>query len=357
LNNLNHELNPETLPERLSPTVENVRRSCRDLAYSPYCAVKIDASRAREVIGEIDYRELKKKSHHMEVPLFFHDEKAEINFHVVLHLLNFGHGYRHPLHNLHNAGAWQTMKHGVEELQKRSNGVITAESLIKLSQEHVIEAFDLGMRTRESDTPAKTTKDLEPLVDMIVAVARDSGRRLLALGLPDFASFVYTHSRHPENGEPSATWLVHQMATHFPAFNDRRSWRNGREVLFLKKAQIAVAELYQRFRDQNPTLFDFPDKDRFTVICDNVLPCVLRTLGVLVLPESLIRKIDLRQPLPAGPEEAELRATAITAVEIMIDNGKGAFWAKEIGDYLWALGKDPRYRSVERHATLDTCFY
>jgi hypothetical protein len=59
----------------------------------------------------------------------------------------------------------------------------------------------------------------------------------------------------------------------------------------------------------------------------------------------------------AGVEEAELRATAIAAVEIMIEQGKGAFWAKEIGDFFWTLGKDTRYRSLERHATPDTCFY
>jgi hypothetical protein len=250
------------------------------------------------------------------------------------------------------------MKGGVEELQKHSDsGVITAETLTELSREKVVEAFDLGSRTQEGMSTADTTIDLDPLVDMIVAVAHDSGHRLRDMGLPDFASFVYSHYRHPVSGNPSSTWLVQKFATCFPTFNDRRDWYGDMEVFFLKKAQIGVAELYQRFSDQNPAIFNFSDKDRLTVVCDNVLPCVLRTLGVLVLPDELQQKIDSKQPLPAGPDEAELRATAITATEMMIEYGRGRFWAKELGDYLWALGKDPHFRSVERHATLDTCFY
>jgi hypothetical protein len=358
MNNLLHELNPKNSSEQLSATVENVRRSCKALSDSRQCTVKIDKTRACEVIDNIDVGILKKYSHYMETPLDFPDEKSEVNFHIVLHLLNFGHGYRHPLHDLRDAGAWQTMKSGVEELQRRSDtGIITAQTLTELSREGIIDAFDLGIRAQEGKRNADTTIELNPLVDMIAAVAHDSGSRLLDIGFPDFASFVYSDYLHPQSGDTSATWLVHRLATCFPAFNDRRDWHGGMEVLFLKKAQIAIAELHQRFSDQNPAVFNFPDKDRLTVVCDNVLPCVLRTLGVLVLPDELLQKIDSKQPLPAGPEEAELRATAIAATKLMIEHGEGKFWAKELGDYLWSLGKDPHFRSVERHATLNTCFY
>ena len=129
MNNFLHELNPKDLSEQLSPTAENVRWSCRAVANSPQCTVKIDETRAHEVIDNIDLSVLKKYSHYMKTPIAFLDEKSEVNFHIVLHLLNFGHGYRHPLHGLRNAGAWQTMKRGVEELQKRSDsGFITAET-------------------------------------------------------------------------------------------------------------------------------------------------------------------------------------------------------------------------------------
>jgi hypothetical protein len=150
---------------------------------------------------------------------------------------------------------------------------------------------------------------------------------------------------------------VEALADNFPPFDDRRSLPGGKEVLFLKKAQIAIAELYQRLGDSQVEQFAFEDIKGFTVACDNVLPCVLRSLGILELSPELERKIDAREPLPAGPEEAQLRAAAIAAAEIMLQCGNGAFWAKELGDYLWTIGKDPKFRRVERHATMDTCFY
>ncbi len=358
LYNLNRELKLERFPLRLAPTVENVRHSCRALAYSPQCSVKIDQARAQEVIDGIDIKDLKKASHHMEVPLKFPDEQSEVNFHIVLHLFNFAHGYRHSLNTVHKVGAWQTMKHGIEVLQqRRSTGMITGAMLADLSREQIVDIFDIGTRNQQGNSTAHTLAELEPLVAVILEVAHDSGRRLLDMAISDFATFAHTHSRHPQSVQLSATWLVHQLATYFPAFDDRREWCNGEEVLFLKKAQLAVAELYQRFSDQNPDDFGFPNTDCFTVVCDNVLPCVLRALGVLILPNELLHRIDSKQSLPAGPEAAALRATAITAVEIMLEQGEGTLWAKEIGDFLWTLGKEKRYRSIERHATLDTCFY
>ena len=352
--NLKRELSSEQFPSSLQPTLENVRRSCRAVAQSSQCLLRIDEARAREIVDGIAVEDLKKSSHYMEVPLKFQSESAEVNFHVVLHLFNFAHGYRHPLHSLRQFGAWQTMKRGIEVLQERSStGVITATTLVELSRTQIIEIFDIGIR----GATGGTSEELQPLVEMILEVARDSGERLLEMGLPDFASFIDVHRGDPKTDQLSAAWLVHQLATCFPAFNDRREWRDGQEVLFLKKAQLAVAELYQRFNKQNPAHFHFSDIDRFTVVCDNVLPCVLRALGILIMPGELLQRIDSRQPLPAGPDEAELRAVAVTAVETMIEHGRGKFWGKEIGDFLWTLGKDPLYRNIERHATLDTCFY
>lgn len=352
LHNLNRELKLNQISSQLPPTVENVRQSCKALAYSPQCEVKIDENRVRQVVDSLDIESLKKASHYMEVSLDFPNEASEVNFHIVLHLFNFAHGYRHSLHAVRGAGAWQTMKRGLEVLQQHSSGMITASMLANLSREQIVDIFDLGAGS-DSKIVAPV---LEPLVKIVMAVANNSGRRLMELNMPNFATFAYSHCRHPQSGALSASWLVQQLAT-FPAFDDRRVDRNGKETLFLKKAQLAVAELYQRVSTRNAANFNFQDINRLTVVCDNVLPCVLRALGVLILPDELQSKIDSRQPLPAGFEEAELRATAITAVEMMIEQGQGSFWAKEIGDFFWSLGKEARYRSIERHATPDTCFY
>jgi len=80
---------------------------------------------------------------------------------------------------------------------------------------------------------------------------------------------------------------VEALADDFPPFDDRRILPGGKEVLFLKKTQIAaVAELYQRRADSH-WQFTYGDIESFTVACDNVLPCVLRSLGILEISSEL----------------------------------------------------------------------
>ena len=123
LHNLDRELKLNKFSSKLPPTVENVRQSCKALADSPQCAIEIDKIRAREFINKIDIKNLKKASHYMEVSLDFPDEYSEVNFHIVLHLFNFAHGYRHSLHAVRKVGAWQTMKRGIEVLQQQSSNL------------------------------------------------------------------------------------------------------------------------------------------------------------------------------------------------------------------------------------------
>jgi hypothetical protein len=190
LNNLNRELKLGEISSKLPPTVENVRQSCKALAYSSECAIKIDENRAREVINSIDLESLKQASHYMEVSLDFPDRYSEVNFHILLHLFNFAHGYRHPLYAIRKVGAWQTMKHGIEVLQQQSSGVITATMLANLTREQIIDVFDLGIK---NNSQIYTPTELKPLVEIILAVAHDSGKSLINMGMSDFTDFAYSH--------------------------------------------------------------------------------------------------------------------------------------------------------------------
>lgn len=350
---LDRELTARSRPNTLAATVDNVRRTCTALAYSPDCLVKIDKKRAISFAEELDLQAVKGSSHYMEFSIEFPDVYSEVCFHLTLHLFNFGHGFRHILHKVCGLGAWQTMKRGIETLHyKNKKGFIDANTLIMFSDEMIDEIFQFPPRGSSFDADKIT-----PLRDMILHVAHATGKRLLELGYLSFSDFFIDHSSTTANGHPSALKLVEALADNFPAFDDRRALPGGKEVLFLKKAQIAVAELYQRLRNSQTGYFAFGDIKNFTVACDNVLPCVLRSLNLLKIDLELERRIDERQPLPAGTEEAQLRAAAIAAAEIILKKVDGAFWAKELGDYLWTLGKHPGFRRVERHATIDTCFY
>jgi len=95
---------------------------------------------------------------------------------------------------------------------------------------------------------------------------------------------------------------------------------------------------------------------------DNVLPAVLRKLGILVLSESLASHIDSRKTLPPGDEEVELRLCAVWASHLIIEEAKRRNVphiqnTTDLDNYLWNKGKEPGFREVERHSTTDTVFY
>ncbi len=356
-NNIRLELKEPPRTERLAATVENVRRSCHEVVNSPDCMVKIDENRLNSFVDNLDMAEVKRSSHFMDIPVEFQNLHAEVNFHINLHLFNFGHGFRHPLHNVCGCGAWQTMKRGIISLHLNcSNGFIDANSLLNLTEESVNEHFQFPS---QSQNPSPDAEKISFLRDMILQVAISTGKRLIDLGYHSFAEFIFNHPSPSETDDslPTAMGLVENLADNFPPFDDRRVLSGGKEVLFLKKAQIAVAEIYQRLGNSLSDQISFDNIKQFTVVCDNVLPCVMRSLGILKIDPELEIKIDKKQFLPAGNEEAQLRASTVTAAEIILQKGDGAFWSKELGDFLWTLGKDPEFRKVERHATIDTCFY
>jgi len=351
MDNILLELEGGSRPGTLAPSVSNVRRSCAEAAADPANPARIDPERLREFVAGLDPRAVGRSSHLMEVDAAFSDLRAEVNFHLNLHLFNFGHGFRHPLHALCGAGAWRTMKRGMLALHTAcGERGIDAAALRGLTAADADAFFGFPSDDRAGDG----AEALAPLREMILRVAHSTGDRLAGLGHASFADMIEACAAR---ASLTAAGLVELLASSFPAFDDRRDLGDGREALFLKKAQIAVAELYQKLGDRLAGRVDFGDVATFTVACDNVLPCVLRTLGVLRLDDGLRERIDAGRPLPAGREEALLRASALSAAEEIVRLSGGAFWSKELGDYLWTLGKEPGFRQVERHATPDTCFY
>jgi hypothetical protein len=347
---IRYELKCSLPNNKLSATVENVKRTCFEAANFPDCPITIDEDKLTSFIDQLDIQKVKRSSHLMDNPNGFPNEFSEVNFHINLHLFNFGHGFRHPLHNTCGYGAWQTMKKGVFALHNDAkNGYIDAETLTNLTVEKINHLFKFPSNDLSCDG-----EQINLLRNIILQVAHATGSRLVELGYDSFADFIFDHSSRTQ---PSAQRLVEKLAEYFSAFDDRRLLSSGKEVLFLKKAQIAIAELFQKLGDNLAGQISFADINQFTVACDNVLPCVLRTLGIIKLAPELETKINNKQPLPAGDEEAYLRAVAITSTEIILKKLNRSFWSKELGDYLWALGKDPEFRKVERHATTDTCFY
>lgn len=146
-----------------------------------------------------------------------------------------------------------------------------------------------------------------PLLRLRVRAAREVGQLLLRFGS---AREFFLACRG------SCRRLVELVTAHLPSFRDAVMYR-GREVFFHKRAQILCADLYGAFAGKG--LGDLRDLDWLTAFADYKLPQLLRAQGVLLLDAGLAARIDRLEPIPAGsPEEVELRAATVAAVEELV---------------------------------------
>lgn len=118
------------------------------------------------------------------------------------------------------------------------------------------------------------------------------------------------------------------------------------EVPFYKRAQITVSHLARAFGGEGLGRFD--DVDRLTAFADNLVPHVLRMAGVLVYDDDLADRVEREELLePGSPEEVEIRACALYAVELLA--ARTGLTAAAIDHQLWQRGQDPEVKAVPRH--------
>jgi hypothetical protein len=112
---------------------------------------------------------------------------------------------------------------------------------------------------------------------------------------------------------PSAPELAGFLSRNLESFRDVSTYGDF-EVPLLKRAQIAAADLW----GSNAVRFD--DVDQLTCFADYKLPQALRHLGALEYSAHLGRKVDDWVELdPGSPEEVEIRAATVVAVDQLRD--------------------------------------
>ncbi len=160
-----------------------------------------------------------------------------------------------------------------------------------------------------------------------------------------------------EAAEGSAVELVQLLAKRLESFRDVADYR-GLQVFFYKRAQIFIADLYGTFQGKDWGAFN--DMDQLTAFADYKLPQVLRHLGILQYEKDLARQVDTGILLePGGPDEVEIRANTIWAVEeIRREMGRMGqdLRAFEIDGILWNMGQQDRYRIKPYHKVV-TIYY
>jgi len=160
-----------------------------------------------------------------------------------------------------------------------------------------------------------------------------------------------------ESAGMSAVKLARLLAEKLTSFRDVAEYQ-GYKVFFYKRAQIFAADLYGAF--DGKAWGSFMDMDKLTAFADYKLPQVLRHLGILHYAQSLAQKVDQKILLdPKNPEEVEIRANTIWAVELIrqeMDKMGKDLRAFEIDWILWNLGQDPKFKAKPYHHTV-TIFY
>jgi len=244
---------------------------------------------------------------------------------ICMNAINFGSGWWPTIHKRPGLSGYGTMAAGLEE-RFEAEGPWQPEQLRALDAVAVAGVLD---------------QDPEhPLMAQFAAALRDVGEHLAEEHGGRYLGVVEAADSIPTLAATFAGW---------DSFADVSTYE-GRRVPFFKRAQIAAADLALT------GIAPAADLDRLTLFADNLVPHVLRLDGVLEFDDDLVARIEAEQPLVHGaPEEVEIRACAVHAVELLVA-AHGATTATAVDNALWHRGAGARYKARPRHRAPCTAY-
>jgi hypothetical protein len=252
------------------------------------------------------------------------DEATTAAYFLTLDTINFGSGYFPAMCKRPGLSGYFTVALSLKEAFERE-GTWSAAALAATTPERCAAVFG-----QAADFP---------LMALFATALRDLGRLLLERYEGRPLALV-------EAAEGSAARLVERL-TALPYYRDVAE-HGGAPVAFYKRAQLAAADL--ALASPRPL---FADLDQLTIFADNLVPHVLRVDGVLRYEPALLARIDAEEPIAAGsPEEVELRACAVHAVELLkaeVARREPAVTATQLDYFLWNRGQAPAYKALPRH--------
>jgi hypothetical protein len=245
-------------------------------------------------------------------------------FWLTLDAINFGSGWFPTLRKRPGCSGYFTIAAGVRE-RFAAHGPWSAGELAAIDAREVASALGQDPGHELMELFARSLRDLgQHILD-------EHGGRFMELCAGDSAVVLATRL---------GSW---------DCFSDVSTY-DGLRVPFLKRAQIAAADLARA------GVARFDDLARLTMFADNLVPHVLRLDGVLSFDGGLIERIEQGELVGHGsPEEVEIRACALHAVELIVA-GRPGTCAAEIDQLLWLRGQEPRYKAVPRHRSRCTAY-
>jgi hypothetical protein len=255
------------------------------------------------------------------------DRETRIAFVICLDAINFGSGW------------WPTIR---KRAGHSGYGTIAAALTERYGGGGAWSAPDLSAMTAGEIAAALGQDPDHPLMEQYAAALRDVGDRVGVDHSGSFTTLV-------EAAHGSAIELAGILAG-WQSFADVSRY-GGKEVPFYKRAQIATADIGRA------GLARLVGQDRLTAFADNLVPHVLRLDGVIALDPALAASIAAGRLLAHGsPEEVELRACAVHAVELLSAATAARLSPAAIDAILWNRGRRPRYKAVPRPRSRNTAY-
>lgn len=254
------------------------------------------------------------------------DDETRAAFVVCLGAINFGSGWWPTIRKRPRHSGYRTIAAGVTERFRER----VAWSAVEMA----------------AMTPAEIASTVgqdagHPLMADFAAALRDVGERVRDDHGGSFLALV-------EAADASAPVLAGLLA-EWGAFADASSY-DGQPVPFFKRAQLVAADL-DRF------VAPLSGVERLTAFADNLVPHVLRVDGVLHVDPALAARIDAGELLEHGsPQEVELRACAVHAVELLASATGRRLPPSQIDLALWTRGGDPGYKAIPRPRSRNTAY-
>lgn len=309
--------------------LDEVRRSCAAVAARArqvrIATAALPAYAAALPLDRLAHPTLDPATHYLA------DEAGTIAYVLTLDTINFGSGWFPLLRKRPGRSGYFTIALALKEAFERE-GPWDVATLLAMTPARCAAVF--------GQDPSL------PLMHLFAQALNDYGRLLRTAYGGDPRRLV-------ASAEGSAERLVERL-TALAFYRDVAQY-DGQPVAFYKRAQLAAADLALALRQLTPPspLGVFHDLDRLTIFADNLVPHVLRIDGILEYAPALLARITAEELIePGSPEEVEIRACAVHAVELLVAELRRqghCVTAHQLDYLLWNRGQEPRYKAQPRH--------
>ncbi|KAJ7072426.1 hypothetical protein C8F01DRAFT_1103966, partial [Mycena amicta] len=292
----------------------------------------------------------------MAMPLLFPSAAAELCFFGLLAILNFGSGFRVPLHKATGGrGASNTMKALALGMYISDEGLMTAHGMQNISQAKIAELMNVKLHIeRPHETLPVVVGELGgpmyDLVKLVTGTLNETGDILVNKGYSDLGVFI---AQVLQTAQTNVDVILEHLVRTFPAFQDM-AVVDGQQIFCFKKALFLIHAISVRFPSAP---FPLPSVSvNLPILTDNVVPSLLVHLGVIDLSGSApLASIPLHA---ASPERLQtLLATAAPGSIAPIAVSPGPVVSSNQAFILRAAAIDACERIVEaaKAAGMDGC--